>query len=234
MRFEIILTLAAMLSGVWLHGGENLLPNGNFDAGKDNAENWETPDGLTSFWVDEPGRGRVLKMDSRVDRIQAKNWWEQRKKSPESKQPQPEYPKKELATIASNEGVMLDSDFIPVKKGQNYKLTVDYKGKFQPIIWIKGFMFHPLRKYYTDSYQTRLVPEGGSEKEWKTFSIGFNPTARMPRTEKMKVRFYAYWPPGVYYFDNIRVEEISPEEMAALVEKRSEVKKQVRSASPRA
>jgi hypothetical protein len=69
------------------------------------------------------------------------------------------------------------------------------------------------------------VPEDGEPYKWKSFSIGFNPTARIKRTDKMKVRIYAYWPVGVYYFDNVRIEEITPEEMKVLVKKRSEVKK---------
>ena len=60
------------------------------------------------------------------------------------------------------------------------------------------------------------------EKQWQTFSIGFNPTAKSPNTEFMKVRIYVYWPVGVCYFDNVRIEEISKEEMEELVKQRSE------------
>lgn len=209
-------------AGMILAAGTNLLPNGNFDAGTVGATGWEQPDGLTSFWVDEPGRGRVLKLDSRIDRKQALAWMEQRKKQPDAKPPVPIIPKEPLQAIGGTEGVMLDSSFIPVKPGQNYKLTVDYRGKHRPFVWIKGFMFHPLRKTDTDGYQTRLEPDQPSENEWRTFSIGFNPTARNPRVNKMKVRVYAYWPIGEYYFDNIRVEEITPEEMAVLVKARND------------
>jgi hypothetical protein len=74
-----------------------------------------------------------------------------------------------------------------------------------------------------DGYQTRLEPNAPSKTEWRTFSIGFNPTAKSSKIAKIKVRLYAYWPNGLYYFDNVRVEEITPDEMARLVAKRSEV-----------
>lgn len=144
----------------------------------------------------------------------------------DAKPPKAIIPKQPLQSVASNEGTCIDSVFIKVKPGQNYKLTVDYKGEFQPFVWIKGFMYHPRRKFYVDSYQTRLEPKkakSGEKDKWRTFSIGFNPTAKMPKTEKMKVRVYAYWPRGVYYFDNIRIEEITPAEMKQLVELRSKV-----------
>ena len=60
------------------------------------------------------------------------------------------------------------------------------------------------------------------ENQWQTFSIGFNPTAKSPHTEFMKVRIYVYWPVGICYFDNVRIEEISKEEMLKLVKQRSE------------
>jgi len=204
-------------------GGENILPNGDFKAGKETADSWEKPDGLTSFWVNDPERGRVLKMDSRIDRTQAMEWKEKLKKEPAASPPSPIFPKNIYQAIGGNEGVMLDSVLIPVKPGQNYKLSVDFKGAGKPFIWIKGFMPHPRRKTDVDGYQTRLEPGTPSDKEWQTFSIGFNPTARSQTVNKMKVRIYAYWPAGIYYFSNVRIEEITPAEMDELTKHRSDV-----------
>ena len=119
---------------------------------------------------------------------------------------------------------MLDSELMDCKPGQDYKLTVDFRGDGKPFVWIKGFLEHPTRKVLVDGYQTRLEPLRPSKTEWRTFSIGFNPTAKSPRITKMKVRLYAYWPNGLYYFDNVRVEAITPAEMAELVAHRSDVK----------
>jgi hypothetical protein len=220
---KITLSAIAAFSGLLcLSAGENLLPNGNFDNGESKATNWETPDGLTSFWVSEEGRGRVLKMDTRVGNEQVLEWKNKRKIDSAAKPPEPIFPEEPLKTVANEtvEGVALDSIMILVKPGQNYKLSVDYKGKLSPIIWIKGFRKHPRKDYYVNSYQTRLVPSGGKGNEWKTYSIGFNPTERSPETIKMKVRIHPCWPPAIYYFDNIRIEEITQEEMQELVKKR--------------
>ncbi len=221
------LSLAALLvaAGTWLRAGENLIPNGTFDEGEPFAAHWERADGLTSFFEKEEGRGRIVKMDTLVDRDQALAWAQAFKADPTLTPPA----KKPIAptsygSIGGNEGVMLDSELVDCKPGQNYKLTVDFKGDGKPFVWIKGFLMHPTRKVLVDGYQTRLEPDKPSKTEWRTFSIGFNPTAKSPRIQKFKVRLYAYWPNGLYYFDNVRVEEITPEEMAKLVEKRGEVK----------
>ncbi len=219
MAIVLIVFSSLYISLAAEHG--NLIENGSFDKGEKTPDGWEKANALTSFYVNEEGRGRIVKMDSRVDRKQALDWMKKFKENPDAVPPKPEYPKNELDAIAGNEGVWLDSALIDVKPGQNYKLSVDYKGQGSPIVWIKGFLFHPVRKDYADAYQTRLVPDNPDKDNWKTYSIGFNPTERSPKVEKMKVRIYGYWPPGIYYFDNVRVEEISPEEMAELVKKRS-------------
>jgi len=208
---------------VW--AGENLVKNGTFDEGEPFALHWERPDGLTSFFETEEGHGRIVKMDTLVDRDQALAWAKSFKAAPTLKPPvKVPIPQDSYGSIGGNEGVMLDSELIDCKPGQDYKLTADFRGDGKPFIWIKGFLWHPTRKVLMDGYQTRLEPDSPSKTEWRTFTIGFNPTAKSPRIQKFKVRLYAYWPNGLYYFDNIRVEEISPEEMARLVANRSNVK----------
>lgn len=224
-RASISIAILLVAAAPFLRAGENLIPNGTFDEGEPAAAHWERADGLTSFFETEEGRGRIVKMDTLVDRDQALEWTKAFKADPALKPPA----KKPIApssygSIGGNEGVMLDSELVDCKPGQNYKLTVDFKGDGKPFVWIKGFLMHPTRKVLVDGYQTRLEPDKPSKTEWRTFSIGFNPTAKSPRIQKFKVRLYAYWPNGLYFFDNVRVEEISPEEMAKLVEKRGEVK----------
>ncbi len=204
--------------------GENLLPNGDFELGTDAPTGWDVADGLTSFWVMTPDRGRILKLDSRPRREQVLTWWKLRERNTKVTPPVPDIPVRELDSVGANEGTFIDSQFIAVKPGQNYKLTVDYKGKYKPFVWIKGFMIHPKRGFPVDCYQTRLEPAGEHENEWRTYSIGFNPTAKMSKTDRVKVRIYAYWRPGIYYFDNVRIEEITPQEMAVLIGKRGEMK----------
>ena len=204
---------------------ENLVKNGTFDEGEATASHWEPANGLTTFFETEEGRGRMVKMDTLVEREQAMAWAQAFQADPTLKPPAktPIAPTS-YGSIGGNEGVMLDSEFIDCKPGQDYKLTADFKGAGKPFVWIKGFLWHPTRKAWADGYQTRLEPGSVSKTEWRTFSIGFNPTAKSQRIQKFKIRLYAYWPNGLYFFDNVRVEEITPEEMARLVAKRSEVK----------
>ena len=209
-----------MIFALFLATTVNLLPNGNFDAGLEKTEYWEDADGLTSFWVDSGGvRERVLKLDSRPEQKQVTEWQETRKSNPRAKPPPPIFAKAPyFSAVGGIEGVAIDSEMISIKKGQFYKLSVDVKGKSNPFVWIKGFRIHPRRKTLTDSYQTRL--EVVPTNDWKTYSIGFNPTLHSPHTEMIKVRIYVYWPVGVCYFDNIRIEEITADEMAILAKQR--------------
>jgi hypothetical protein len=217
----LLSTSFIVLCPLLLIAGENLVKNGNFDEGEEFALHWERADGLTSFFENEEGRGRIVKMDTLVDRDQALAWAKAFKADTTLKPPKKTPIKqKSYGSIGGNEGVMLDSELIDAKPGQDYKLTVDYKGDGKPFVWIKGFLIHPKRKVLVDAYQTRLEPGKPSKTEWRTFSIGFNPT-KNPRVTKFKVRLYSFWPNGLYYFDNVKVEKITKEEMSELVAKRS-------------
>jgi len=56
---------------------KNLLPNGDFEKGKDSPENWQQVDGLTTFYIDDPDkkRGKILKVDTDVLQSQGYDWW---------------------------------------------------------------------------------------------------------------------------------------------------------------
>ncbi len=210
-----------MIPAILLAAAVNLLPNGDFSNGALTPEHWERADGLVTFWEKDFQRGRVAKLDSRIESKQAAEWAKTFKKNPAAAPPKPILAKPPYySAIGGLEGTMLDSDLIDVEPGQNYKLTVDVKGDSKPFVWIKGFRKHPKRDMLIDSYQTRMHAYPLSKNEWKTFSIGFNPTAKMPSTTKMKVRFYVYWPVGICYFSNVRIEKITPQEMKRLEKER--------------
>ncbi|MBP5321470.1 MAG: hypothetical protein J6334_10820 [Kiritimatiellae bacterium] len=203
---------------------QNLLPNGDFEEGEPVPLHWERANGLTTFFARAEGHGRVVRMDTSVERKQAMAWDQAFKADPSL--PVPSRVPISAAgydSIGGNEGVMLDSELIDCEPGQNYKLTADIRGAGKPFVWIKGFMAHPRRGVLVDAYQTRLEPLSVSPERWTTCSIGFNPTARSPQVTRMKVRLYAYWPNGIYEFDNIRVEKISQAEMDELVKRRGQV-----------
>lgn len=217
-RFPQFRSLAiACLATLSAVAGDNLLPNGTFDEGTETAAHWEPANGLTTFFVQEPGRGRVVRLDTTVDKKQAREWAARFAKNPTLTPPTPIRGSR-FGTIGANDGVALDSAFIDVVPGQDYRLTADIKGNAGVIVWIKGFMHH--RGRWRDAYQTRLTGAIAPDT-WKSLTIGFNPTGKTPRVTRIKVRLYAYWPSGTCTFDAIRIEAITPEQMAALVEARA-------------
>ena len=189
---------------------------------KMDSSQWEAANGLTTFWEKDPFRGRVARLDTRLEEKQTMAWEAVWRKNPAARPPKPIYAKPPYySSVGGNHGVLLDSVLFAVEPGQDYKLTAEVKGTAGAYVWIKGFRKHPKRDMLLDSYQTRLDATRLSADEWQTLTIGFNPTARSPQTEFMKVRLYAFWPVGVTYFANVRLEKITPEEMATLVEERN-------------
>ena len=68
--------------------GENLIPNGDFEAGKNTPDGWQTIDGLSSFWVEapDPAHGKVIKLDTDVLQSQGYEWWAKIVKGADPKQ----------------------------------------------------------------------------------------------------------------------------------------------------
>jgi len=50
---------------------------------------------------------------------------------------------------------------------------------------------------------------GKKDDDWKTYTSTFNPTKMRPDVTEMKVMLFAYHPAGVYWFDNVSIEEIA-------------------------
>ena len=127
---------------------KNLCPNGDFEKGKDSPEGWQQVDGLTTFWVDDPGkkRGKVIKFDTDVLQSQGYEWWLKIAKGGKAKdapKKKPTTPPK-YDTLAGLDGVWYWSDFIEIKKGQQYWLTMDIKAgdsKETPDVmaWLVGY-----------------------------------------------------------------------------------------------
>jgi hypothetical protein len=124
-------------------GPKNLVPNGDFEKGKDTPDGWQKVDGLTTFWVNDPDgkRGKVIKLDTDVLQSQAYAWWVKIAKGAKAKDAPKKLPTAEpkYDTLAGNDGVWFWSDFIPVKKGQAYWLTLDVKGTPDVMAWLVGY-----------------------------------------------------------------------------------------------
>jgi hypothetical protein len=121
----------------------NLVPNGDFEKGTDTPSGWQQVDGLTTFWIDDPDkkRGKIIKIDTDVLQSQGYDWWVKIAKGAKAKDAPKKLPTVEpkYDTLAGNDGVWFWSDFIPVKKGQAYWLTIDVKGTPDVMAWLVGY-----------------------------------------------------------------------------------------------
>ncbi len=179
--------------------GENLGRNGDFERGDKTPDAWQTIDGLSTFWVNDPdsGHGRVLKIDTDVLQTQAYDWWARLIAGADPKDAPPKQPTQEpkFDTLAGLDGVWFWSDFIPVEPGKKYWLTVDVKGPGMKVFLrgyrdkgstafgaeeaaFQGFLLDKAGKFENRRGRKRLLskyvwsawmPAGGSN-DWQTYS----------------------------------------------------------------
>jgi hypothetical protein len=121
----------------------NLVPNGDFEKGTETPDGWQVVDGLTTFWIDDPDgkRGKILKVDTDVLQSQGYDWWVKIAKGAKAKDAPKKLPTTppKYDTLAGLDGVWIWSDFIPIKKGQAYWLTIDVKGEPDVMAWLVGY-----------------------------------------------------------------------------------------------
>lgn len=194
----------------------NLVANGGFEEGAADATaipGWSEVDGLTTFWKTEPGRGRVLMIDTDVNLSEANERWKEMELPPEqrpaAKPKGPTRPPK-YDTVGGTTGAKVYSDFFRVEPGMRYRLTVDAKTDGpEVLVFVKGYSKFEgdFRKFY-QCY--KKVPAG--RDEWKTYERTFNPTLHSPEVTHIRVMPYAYWPPGRAWIDDVRVTRVGPEE----------------------
>jgi hypothetical protein len=224
----------------------NLVPNGDFEEGKDTPTGWQQVDGLTTFWVkdDDPRRGKVIKFDTDVYQIQAYDWWVKIVKGAKAK----DAPKKKPTvgdkydTLAGLDGVWFWSDFIPIEKGKAYWLTLDVKGA-DIMAWLVGYEKKESTAFGADAgaFQEYLKEKKlGKPKDskrgfegfinkyvwrgqlsarfakplpngWRRYQrdkLPFRPTKATPKVRYVRVLILPFWPPGIYYVDNVRLTEV--------------------------
>jgi hypothetical protein len=189
----------------------SLIRNGDFEISDKKIptkpSSWFQPDGLGVQWTNDPdskAHGKCIRMDTSVSekamvtrwqQIGLTNFWD--------------VPKPTGGAIAESYGLSYYSDAIQVKPSQAYRITFDFKGKGGGKVWVRcyGLYEGEMRRRYE-----KIVMCEGSGNDWTTQSAVFHPTRERPQVSEMKVMLYAYYPPGLYWFDNIRIVSISPEE----------------------
>jgi hypothetical protein len=196
--------------------GPNLVANGGFESGAKHPDGWDRLDGLTTFRVAGEGpTGKCLKMDTDVYHNQ---WVEWRRRWKDGAEPEAAPPKAPTSgpkydTVAGIYGVEFVSAPIPVKPGRSYKVEVDYRCAstdfFFPKLFIRGYgdVGGEKRVVYDAYLALRSLAE---TDRWKhNVRIIMVPTDAPAPVEFVRLKLYAYWPPGVYYFDNVSMKEVA-------------------------
>jgi hypothetical protein len=186
----------------------SVLPHGDFEQADPRdpgwPAGWDRVDGLGVQWTNAPdaAHGKAIRMDTRISEqaMQAQwikmgltNLWN--------------IPKPDKNAIAETYGLSLYSDAIPVKPGQAYRITFDYQGPDGGAkVWVRGwgmFQGEKQRRWET------TVACHCKNRAWTTCTQVFHPTRARPEVTEMKVMLFAFYPAGVSWFDNIRIEPIT-------------------------
>jgi hypothetical protein len=199
-----------------------LCPNGGFEEGDKSPAHWDRPDGLTTFWEkDEKRGGKCIRIDSRVSNE------DYHRRLDEMKLPEPpparttkDPSKTGYGAVGGNDGVPYWSDFIEVKPGVRYRLSVDCRSQGgKPKVFLKGYAEIPaeieedgkakktlLRRMVS---KISLDAEGGLE--WKRTSVEFCPSRERKDVRWVRIMLYAYWPAQTYWFDEVSLVEVGPD-----------------------
>jgi hypothetical protein len=185
----------------------SVLPHGDFEQAdaRDPARpaGWDRVDGLGVQWTAAPdaAHGKAIRMDTRLSEqaMQAQwvktgltNLWN--------------IPKPEKNAIAETYGLSLYSDPIPVKQGQAYRVTFDYLGPDGAAkVWVRGWgQFQGEKRRRWETYVTCHCKTGA----WTSCAQVFHPTRARPEVTEMRVMLFAFYPAGVSWFDNVRLEPV--------------------------
>jgi hypothetical protein len=205
--FGFFLVLAAAARG------QSVLPNGDFEQGDPahpgKPAHWDLPDGLGVEWTEAPGvpgaagvtpHGKAIRMDtSQTEKAMVASY---------AKAGLTEwiFPKPADNAIAETYGLSLYSEAAPVVAGKTYRVTFDYMSE-------KGTAGKLWFRAYADvNGEKKRVYEGtidcGGTGGWRRFTGLFHPTKYRPDATEFKIMLFAYYPAGVAWFDNVRVEAV--------------------------
>jgi len=186
---------------------QSVLSNGDFEqadpsqAGK--PAHWDLVDGLGVQWITVLGdttHGKAIRMDTSVSETAVVDSYAKAGLS------QWVFPHPKGNAVAETYGLSLYSEAIPLVAGKTYRVTFDYMAE-------KGTAGKLWFRAYGDvNGEKKRVYEGnvdcGGGPGWKQFTGLFHPTRHTPNAVEFKIMLYAYYPAGVAWFDNIKVETL--------------------------
>jgi hypothetical protein len=200
--------------------GPAVTPNGDFEKGAaGRPAHWQPINNLTTFWIDDPAgrRGKIIRIQTDVYEWQWKAWRARLAKGAKLADAPKRVPTRgpKYDTVAGTYGIHLHNVDVDCKPGMRYRVLADMKGKttdfFFPKVFVKGYRLIREKEerapQYREVWRTYLACRN-FENRWKHYSQTLRPPAGV---QKLRVIIYAYWPPGEYLFDNVRlVEEPEP------------------------
>lgn len=198
----IFMVFVSLLLIPVVSNGENLVRNGDFEEGRHGVpEGWDKVDGKGVFWGEAPGRvGLAIRLDTSVSERDMQSSWERAGLTNRWSIPKPAG-----NAIADTYGLSYYSTNFPCRAGESYRVSCDTMGAGAVKVWVRGygeFRGRRVRRYEA----VMNVP--ASPGKWRTTTMDFNPTARRPEVDELRVMLYVWYPPGEYWFDNICVEAI--------------------------
>jgi len=131
-------------------------------------------------------------------------------------------------TAGGNHGIHYRTEFIKLAPGAIYRLSVDARTQCggAPMVFVKGF-FDQRRKMEEgevvlkrEIYRVETTLSG-CDAQWRRFARIFHPArststlaAKPIQPEWLRIELYAYWPVGIYEWDNVKLDIIGYEEPA--------------------
>jgi hypothetical protein len=231
----LVLAIAQAGEGIIDDGatlGPELLPQGDFEKGKDSPDGWDEVNDLSSYYVDRPGgKGKCLKFDSDVYPAdvekRAKEMELPRDKRPKAKPKKPTSGPK-YDTIAGGSGALLWSDYFDVEHEATYRFVAEVN-TYAPEakLFIKGYALVEDERRIVYKKYLKCIPEDKNELgSWKFYSQDFTPQHPSYKIQWAKVEIMVFWPPGEAYIDNISIKKVLKEEEQEKPEPKEEKKKE--------
>jgi hypothetical protein len=190
--------------------GQSVLPNGDFEQGDPahpgKAAHWDAVDGLGAQWTNAPmvpgapPHGKAIRMDTaQTEKAMVASY-------AKAGLTQWVFPAPAGNPIAETYGLSLYSEAMPVVAGKTYRVTFDYMSEkgTSGKLWF--------RAYANVNGEKKRVYEGTIDcvgtGAWKQFTGVFHPTKYRPNVAEFKIMLFGFYPPGVAWFDNIKVEAL--------------------------
>ena len=192
------------------YAGPNVLVNGDFStpaAGQVPAgpAHWDIPDGLGVQWAAAPGGGQGIRMDTAISEQAMVAQWHKVGNTTW------DIPHAAGNAIAETYGLSLYSQAMPVLPGRSYRISYDFLGPAGGVkLWVRGYGLHNGEK---QRLWEAVVNGTGDGPAWKTTTMDVHPTRHRYAVTELKIMLYAYYPAGVYWFRNIRL-QLLPEDQA--------------------